>query len=436
MPEESPPIRGLRLKVARSSYPATEAGSSFSRDAPRTAGESGSCRQEWESDMRRIVMAACAVATLSLAAGAQSLQDLNIQIHGYATQGFLYTNNNNWFTMDSNSGSPAWTEAVVNLTAQPEEKLRIGVQARYMLLGNFGNAVTLDWASLDYKVSDKFGIRVGKVKTPWGLFNEVQDIDPAYMWALLPQGIYPLDDREGYLTHYGGIVYGTWNASIAGKVEYRVFGGQGLYPDNNGFYLAKSLAGYSLPSGDIAGTLYGGALHWRTPLKGLMLGASVLKDNTWTAAETFNNGTSTAYGTLLLPANSQPNFFAKYEKDKWMVAFEYERNWGNAQDVFPLGTTVTRSDDRSEYQMLTYKVLPKLTLGVYNSQNSDHQAPLGPGRYQKDWTISGKFDFDQYLYAKVEQHFTKGNGLDVDDGANTVVLPTNNVTALKVGVTF
>lgn len=50
---------------------------------------------------------------------AQSIDDLNIQIHGYATQGFVYTNQNNIFTMNSTNGSPAWTEAVVNVGAQP-----------------------------------------------------------------------------------------------------------------------------------------------------------------------------------------------------------------------------------------------------------------------------------------------------------------------------
>jgi len=66
---------------------------------------------------------------------AQSMDDLNLQVHGYAAQGFLYTTHNNIFYADSSDGSPAWTEAVVNLTAQPAPKLRVGVQARYFLLG-------------------------------------------------------------------------------------------------------------------------------------------------------------------------------------------------------------------------------------------------------------------------------------------------------------
>ncbi len=96
--------------------------------------------------MNRLLIGAMTLALGGIPAMAQSLDDLNIQIHGYATQGFLYTTQNNIFTTESSNGSPAWTEAVVNVGAQPTPKLRVGVQARYFLLGNLGNAITLDWA--------------------------------------------------------------------------------------------------------------------------------------------------------------------------------------------------------------------------------------------------------------------------------------------------
>jgi hypothetical protein len=174
------------------------------------------------------------LALIALPASAQSLEDLNIQLHGYATQGFMYSTQNNFFTTNSSSGSPAWDEAVVNITSQPSPKLRIGAQGRYELLGNIGgNNITLDWASVDYKFSEKLGVRVGKVKTPDALFNEVQDIDPAYIWSLLPQSIYPLTSRNSFLSHYGGVVYGRLKPSAKlgaklGNVDYRVFGGEGV----------------------------------------------------------------------------------------------------------------------------------------------------------------------------------------------------------------
>jgi hypothetical protein len=388
--------------------------------------------------MRKFAIIAALSLLWSSAAlvSAQSLDDLNIQIHGFATQGFLYTTQNNIFTTESSNGSPAWTEAVVNVTAQPESKLRIGFQGRYFLLGNFGNAVTLDGASADYKVNDRFGMRFGKVKTPWGLFNEVQDIDPTYVWTLLPQGIYPLDDRTAYLTHYGGIIYGTLDVHEAGKLEYRAWGGEGIYPGNDGYYVSEAEAGYSLPN-DIHGALYGGALHWKTPLRGLMIGASDLTDETWSAVQAFNSGTATQTGSYTLPANSQPNYFAKYEKNKTMVAFEYERGWGNETNAFPdTPPLALRNDDRSLYAMATYKLTAKFTAGIYDSQNSDHQAPLGSGRYSRDWAFSGRYDFNQFLYAKAEQHIVDGTGLGYDTTLNPNLQPNTRLTALKIGVMF
>jgi hypothetical protein len=381
-----------------------------------------------------------ALALGSLSASAQSLEDLNLQIHGYATQGFLYTTQNNIFTATSSNGSPAWTEAVLNVTTQPAPKLRVAAQARYLLLGNYGDGttITLDWASADYKFNDKFGVRFGKVKTPWGLFNEIQDIDPAYIWSLLPQGIYPLDNRQAYLTHYGGVVYGTLNLRTAGKLEYRGWGGEGYYPSGDGYFVNQAQAGYSLPD-DIHGPLLGAALHWRTPLAGLMIGASDLRDNAWSAVQNFTNTQGIFAGSYMLAANSQPNYFAKFEKNKVMAAVEYQRSWGNEVNLFPTIPSAAyseRNDDRSIYAMATYKLTAKLTGGIYNSQNSDHQAPLGPGRYQKDWAISGRYDFNAFLYAKAEQHFIDGNGLNYDTQLNPNLQPNTRLTALKVGVSF
>jgi hypothetical protein len=127
--------------------------------------------------MNRLLNGAIAIALGAASAFSQSLDDWNIQIHGYATQGFLYTTQNNIFTTGSSDDSPVWTEAVVNIGAQPIPKLRIGVQARYFLLGNFGNAISFDWAAAGFKFDDRIGVCFGKVKTLSGL--EVDALDGA-----------------------------------------------------------------------------------------------------------------------------------------------------------------------------------------------------------------------------------------------------------------
>jgi hypothetical protein len=403
---------------------------------------------EGRRQMNRWIVSVFALALGAIPAMAQSLEDLNIQIHGYATQGFLYTTQNNILTTNSSDGSPAWSEAVVNLTSQPIPKLRIGVQARYELLGNLGNAITLDWASADYKASDRFGVRFGKVKTPSGLFNDIQDIDPSYIWALLPQSIYPLMSRNSLLTHYGGVVYGTLSLGPRlGKLEYRGWGGERVLPGTDGYFLNQTESGITLPNG-LGGITTGAALHWRTPLKGLMVGVSESRDNQWSAPVVYTytvQGVPIPFpGTETVKKLYTPYFFGKYEKDKWMVAAEHGRLPASGTIAIPgLFTEPIGIDQQSWYGMVSYKVTGKLTAGVYDTQSFDHQSALGSARYFKDWAINAHYDFSQFFYAKVEQHFLDGTlvGYDTTMNPPTTLLPTGlhpntRLTILKIGVSF
>ena len=386
--------------------------------------------------MNRLFIGAAALTLAAVPLGAQSLEDLNIQIHGYATQGFLYTTNNNIFTTSSSNGSPAWTEAVVNVGAQPLPKLRIGVQARYFLLGNFGNQITLDWAAADYKANDKFGVRFGKVKIPSGLFNEIQDIDPSYMWSLLPQSIYPLTSRNSVLAEFGGVAYGTLKLGpSAGRLEYRGWSGEEVIGEDDGYWVTQREEGLNLPNG-LGGLSSGAALHWRTPLPGFMAGVSTSRSNSWQAVITAGGGALS--GTESLRASYTPSFFAKYEKDKVMVAGEYSRVSGSGDIAF---TGVSNApfvyDERGWYGMASYKVTGKLSVGVYQSQYISETGALGPSKYSKDWTVSGRYDFNQFLYAKAEQHFIKGTseGYDITLNPNGLQ-PNTKLTILKMGVSF
>ena len=386
--------------------------------------------------MKRFVAILAVSLAGSLPAVSQSLEDLNIQIHGYATQGFLYTTNNNIFTTSSSNGSPAWTEAVLNVGAQPIPKLRIGVQARYFLLGNFGNAITLDWAQADYKANDKFGVRFGKVKVPTGLFNDIQDIDPSYMWSLLPQSIYPISSRNSVLAEYGGLAYGTLALGTkAGKLEYRGWSGEEVIGEDDGYWVTQREEGLNLPNG-LGGISSGAALHWKTPVAGLMAGVSTSHSNDWHAVITAGGGALS--GTESLHATYTPSFFAKYEKDKLMVAGEYSKVSGSGAIAFTgLPNDPFVYDIHPWYGMASYKITGKLSAGLYQSQYVSKTLALGPAKYSKDWTASGRYDFNEFLYAKAEQHFIKGTAEGYDITLNPGGLkPNTNLTILKMGVSF
>src|SRR5579863_5154301 len=156
---------------------------------------------------------------------AQELSD--IQIHGFATQGFLYSSSNNYLSTNSSSGSFAWTDGVVSFTDPVSDKLRVGVQMHMSQLGEFGGPdLKVDWASGDYRVNDKVGFAVGKVKTVLGLFNDTQDVDAVQEWALLPQGVYPIENKSWNLAHYGADFYGEMPlGKQGGALAYRAYVG-------------------------------------------------------------------------------------------------------------------------------------------------------------------------------------------------------------------
>jgi hypothetical protein len=397
--------------------------------------------------MKRFLIALILLIPIATQLQGQSLDDLNIQIHGYATQGFLYTTQNNIFTTSSSDGSPAWSEAVVNVTSQPDPKLRIGVQARYFLLGNFGNSITLDWAAADYKFNDKFGVRFGKVKTPSSLFNETQDIDPSYIWALMPQSIYSIVSRNSVLSHYGGIVYGTLKlGENLGKFEYRGWGGERAINSTDGYLLASSEKGIVAPNG-VSGAMYGAALNWKTPLPGFKVGATYQIQKPRTGAITYTTSKGLTYtGNMNRTEIDAPDFYAQYEKDRIMVAAEYTKKGTYSEiDTLTAGPapipTIKNvlTDQINWYGMATYKLTNKLTAGLYDSQYINRATAFSTtgARFSKDWAVSGRYDFNQFLYAKAEQHFIDGTAVVYDTNLNPNGLkPTTKLTILKIGVSF
>lgn len=394
--------------------------------------------------MNRLITTALALALGSVAAGAQSLEDLKIQIHGYATQAMVSTTNNNWNTMDTTSTSAAWSEAVVNITSQPTPKLRVGAQGRYFLLGQYGNAVSLDWASGDYKVNEKFGVRVGKVKTPMGLLNESQDIDPAFLWSLLPQSIYPIASRNAILAHYGAVGYGTLRlGGQGGKLEYRLWGGERVVAGNDGYFQQFVDQGITLPNG-MSGQNYGATLRWNAPLRGLMLGASESHTELSGAVQAplpFGPGGSyvPVTGSFTVPGFFMPYFFGRYEHDKLMLAAEFNRLPVNASLEFPvIGAAQKIENIHSFYGMASYKATGKLTAGGYFSYGNDYQGKHpDTWKFQRDWAIAGRYDFNQFLYAKAEEHLISGTLFGYSSGDNPNGLqPDTKMTIVKVGVSF
>jgi hypothetical protein len=261
--------------------------------------------------------------------GALRAQDLaGVEIHGFVTQGFVFSSNNNYLTMRSSAGSLQWTDGAVSLSDSLSDSLRVGIQLHMYQLGQLGRPnVQVDWASGDYKVSDHLGIGGGKVKTVLGLFNDAQDVDAVFLWTLLPQGVYPIDNESFFLAHIGGEVYGDLPLGRrAGALHYDGYAGQVTLDSNGGYLKQLADAGLVFTTAP-AGKTYGGDLRWATPLTGLMFGSSANVEAV--------DGTTPA-GSVHVPGFILTAQYVQFKRGKYYFAAEYDRAPSNA--IVALGT--------------------------------------------------------------------------------------------------
>ena len=137
-----------------------------------------------------------------------TVNDREVQIHGYLSEGFASSTDNNYLRMDTSQGS-FFTEAGLNVSSQVTDKFRVGAQVYDRYFGELGKGrVYLDWAFADYRWKDWMGFRGGKIKTSLGLYTDTQDQAFLHTWALLPQSVYPVDLRSVSVAHVGGDIYG------------------------------------------------------------------------------------------------------------------------------------------------------------------------------------------------------------------------------------
>jgi hypothetical protein len=385
------------------------------------------------------------------------LFDRTVQVHGFVSQGFIYTDDNNWLTMNTSQGSGAFTDFGLNVSAPLTDKLRVGAQVYDRNLGQLGQYhPSLDWAVADYRFKSWFGIRAGKVKTTLGLYNDTQDLDFLRVFVLLPQSVYPTDLRDATIAHLGGDVYGTISLKHGlGDFFYTAFAGHRSDSIYSGYTYLASEYGVTYKS---SGALnYGGDLRWNTPLRGLLIGASRLDEDT-SAKATSVNPLDPGAGPVPYSATSKVDwtnqFYGEYTVGKLRIDSEFRRFF---HDGFALnGDLETITDVRGWYVSGVYRVMKRLGVGSYYSRytitdvSGGLLAPLLPAETDTslpanhiyDKVISARVDLNKFWNVKVEGHFMNGYGASTyPDGFYPQVnpqgfRPNTNALVLKTGVNF
>jgi hypothetical protein len=366
----------------------------------------------------------------------------DVQIHSFISQGFGYSNDNNYLTMNTSKGSLAFTDMGANISVPLTDKFRIGAQIYDRNIGKLGEwHPQLDWAVADYKFKSWFGIRGGIVKTTFGLENDTQDMEFLHTFALLPQSIYPTDLRDALIRHRGGDVYGEISLKKLGSIAYTGFAGMRVDSVYGGYiYL---LQGVGIDMTQYGGLQFGGDLRWNTPLKGFVVGGSTMNEDI------------TGKGTFSMPGfgsgpyqehsnKDQANQgYAQYTRGNLRVAGEYRR-WWRDQEIFNGMTSVT-TDTRGWYTSASYRISKRLELGSYYSRLVPVWATShdDPANHLYDKVVTARLDLNSHWNVKVEGHFMDGYGNPqmYPDGFYTAVNPQGlkaktNFLMLRTGWNF
>jgi hypothetical protein len=227
-------------------------------------------RSWWSASLAAAMLA-------SGAAGALALGD-TVQVHGFLSQGFALTDHNDLFGNSDDGGSFDLRDVGLNVSWQPRPTLRLAVQGVARWAGEADNGKAeldhglLDWAPLQGTMqgtSWRAGVRAGRIKPPYGLYNQTRDVPHTRPTILLP-AVYFETVRPLVVTLDGGGLYadaagrlGTFGfESVAGDVradqlqELPLFGTGIEDGDSRTSWIAQLR--YEDPTGQLAGAFTAG----------------------------------------------------------------------------------------------------------------------------------------------------------------------------------
>jgi hypothetical protein len=360
-------------------------------------------RQRGITTSTRLLLAGLAAAVLAQRPASAAELSLvgqlpSLDVHGFISQGFLLTSANDYLA-ESSRGSFEFSEVGLNFTLPATDRLTLGVQIFSRKLGPLGDyRATFDWYYLDYHWKDWLGVRAGRVKLPFGLYNDVSDIDAARTAVLLPPSIYPAQNRDFLLAQTGVEAYGYTRLGRAGALDYRVYAGTiflDLKPQPGSPFAVVDL---KVPY------VVGGRVQW-LPIDGLRLGGSLqfLRLDTDLLASSTSGRVALRIPATLWVAS------AEYTVHDLVLAAEYSRwlvkNESDNPSLFPQSSTTSER----AYVLATYRLNPWLQAGTYYSRLvPDVDRRTFPADIQHDFAFTLRFDINRYWLIKAEGHYMRG----------------------------
>jgi len=341
------------------------------------------------------------------------------QIHGFASQVMFSTSHNNMFGHSEEAPSFDFTELGLNGSWFPLPKLRFSMQVLSRRAGAGHNgSPEIDFGLMDYSPIEtdayRLGLRGGRVRLPYGIYNDTRDVAFTRPSILLPQSIYFERTRDLTLSADGGLLYGesrnTW-----GNVTLEM-GGVVLRAnddiDNKLAVLGRNGAGHL--DSDLS---FVGRLNYELNDGSMRLAVS--------SVDTAINYIPQSYIDPLLPGKflfTPVIFSAQYSTEDLTFTSEYairpikKHGFAASQNLDIVG--------ESYYFQVAYRLADHWEIMArYDNLTSNRNDPNGQKiqastfgavpaytQFAKDWTVGMRYDISSWMMVRAEYHKVNGTG--------------------------
>lgn len=356
----------------------------------------------------------CVFLTSSVSAHAQAQTTAidTIHWHGFLSQGVIKTSENRFFG-DSKDASWEFTDIGLGATWQPSPRLQLSAQAIYRQAGETSpDDINLDYGFLNITAINQpqfgLGFRAGRIKNPYGLYNETRDVASTRPSVLLPESIYQDTLRDLFHSSDSASIYGyrEWgNILINVDVVYGK-------PNFN-----KQAEDILIP-GPQPGTMENEAL-WVSRILLEYDGGRVRGGFSFSDVDTRIDTATTTVGLFPGHFNAILRLWSfEYNWEKWQFTTEYLRSNLTYTEILGPGYRSTLQAE-SYYAQISYQIDPQWQLliryDVYypdkNDKSGDKQVPLGKPKfeaYAKDFTLSAHYDINSSWRLTADIHRIKG----------------------------
>jgi hypothetical protein len=356
---------------------------------------------------------AIAAILFSLLQSAYGIEGLDI--HGYLSQTFVQTSDNDNYVEDSTKGSFKWTDFSVNFYKTYSD-FDFAAQINTRNVGDGSFETTLDWGYGSYSFHEALGVRVGKVRTAAvGMHNEYRDIDFSRTSILLPQSIYEEGSRELILGVQGLSLFGDY-----GPFRYMMSYGTFDVPDdfrlNNDIKNVMGADSFD-PKIDYD---FSALLQYQTPVDGLGLAFTyhTAKVDSPLSGVTVAGLKGNLQGDYYI---TQQTAGITYDRGPWNLSGEYtwqdnNMNWtapsGGIFSIYAAGLNrlgFVTDKKRRWYVLLNRQITEKLSSEMgYDSLVTDRSNSSSPRNYRKTYSAAIRYDFRESLLLKLQFNTSSG----------------------------